>query len=46
VPVAHHQPVAVLVCLVGVRGDIAFDLGFQGGSQHPPGALAHQLVQV
>jgi hypothetical protein len=36
----------MLVCLVGVRGDLGVDLGFQGSGEHSPGALMHQLVQV
>jgi hypothetical protein len=46
VAVAHHQPPARLVPLDRVRGEIRVDLGLQRGGQHPPGALAHQLVQV
>ena len=46
VAVAHHQPPATLVPLGRVRGEIRVDLGLQGGGQHPPGALAHDRVQV
>ena len=46
VAVADHQPVAVLVDQLGVRGDVGLDLGLQRRRQHPPGALAEQLVQV
>jgi hypothetical protein len=46
VAVADHQAPAVLVPLGRVGGQIVVDLGFQGGGQHPPGALAHDLVQV
>ena len=44
VAVAHHQPAAVLVELVGERGDVGGDLGLQRRGQHPPGTLAHDLV--
>ena len=46
VAVAHHQPPAALVPLGGIGGEIVVDLGFQGGGQHPPGALAHDLIEV
>jgi hypothetical protein len=29
-----------------MRGQIVVDLGLQGSGQHPPGTLAHDLVQV
>jgi hypothetical protein len=44
--VADHQPPATLVPLGGVGGEVVVDLGLQGGGQHPPGTLAHQLIQV
>ena len=44
--VADHQPPATLIPRGGVRGQVVVDLGLQGGGQHPPGALAYQLVQV
>jgi hypothetical protein len=44
--VAHHQPPASLVPLDRVRGEIRIDLGLQRGGQHPPGALAHDRIQV
>jgi hypothetical protein len=46
VPVADQQPVAALIDQLGVGGEIGVDLGLQGGDQHPPGALAEQLVQI
>jgi hypothetical protein len=46
VPVADHQPVAVPVGQLGVRRDGGLHLGLQRGRQHPPGALAEQLVQI
>jgi hypothetical protein len=46
VPVAHHQPPAVLVPLGRTRGQVGVDLGLQRGGEHPPGALAGQLIQV
>jgi hypothetical protein len=46
VAVAHHQPPAALIPLAGVDSQILVDLGFQGGGQHPPGALTSQLIQV
>ena len=42
--VAHHQPPPVLVALAGVAGDVGVDLGLQRFGQHPPGALADDLV--
>ena len=44
--VADHQPPATLVPLGQVRGEVIVDLGLQGGGQHPPGALAHDRIQV
>jgi hypothetical protein len=46
VPVADHQPVAVLVDQLSVGGDVGLDLGLQRGRQHPAGALTEQLVQI
>jgi hypothetical protein len=46
VPVAHHQPVAVLIDQLGVGRDVALHLGLQRDRQHPPGTFAKQLVQV
>jgi len=46
VAVAAHQPVAVLVGLVGVGGQVGVDLGLQRRGQHPAGAFAGQLVQA
>jgi hypothetical protein len=46
VPVADHQPVAVLVDQLGVRGQVGLHLGLQRSGQHPAGTLAEQLVQV
>jgi hypothetical protein len=34
----------VLVALAGELGDVGVDLGLQGLGQHPPGALADELV--
>jgi len=42
--VAHHQSPPVLVALADVAGDVGVDLGLQRLGQHPPGALAHELV--
>jgi hypothetical protein len=42
---ADHQPSAVLVRF-GREGEIVADLGLQGGSQHPPGTLTHNRIQV
>jgi len=44
VAVAAHQPVAVPVGQRGEGGQVGVDLGFQRHRQHPPGALAGQLV--
>jgi hypothetical protein len=46
VAVADHQPMAALIHQLGVRRDVGLDLGLQRHRQHPPGALAKQLVQV
>jgi hypothetical protein len=46
VAVADYQPVTVLVDQLGVRTDVGLDLGLRRDRQHPPGALAEQLVQV
>jgi hypothetical protein len=46
VAIAYHQPSAAFIPLGGRGGEIVVDLGFQGGGQHPPGALAHDRVQV
>jgi hypothetical protein len=46
VAVADHQPAAALVPLGHMGGEIAVHFGFQGGGEHPPGALAHDRVQV
>ena len=42
--VAHHQPVAPLVALAGEPGDARIGLGLQRLGQHPPGALAHDVI--
>ena len=44
VAVAHHQTVAVLVELVGVRVDVGGDLGLQRCGEHPPRALTHEVI--
>ena len=44
--VADHQPVAMLVDQLGVRGDVGLDLGLQRDFEHPAGTLAEQLVQI
>jgi hypothetical protein len=44
VAVAYHQAPATLVNLVGLRGDVGRHLGLQGGGQHPPGAVTHDLI--
>ena len=45
VAVAHHQPVPVVVELIGVLGHIRGDLGLQRRGQHLPGTVADDLVQ-
>ena len=45
VSVAHDQAMPVLVDLVDQARDVAVDLGLEGGGQHPPRTLGHQLVQ-
>jgi hypothetical protein len=42
--VAHHQPPPALVTLVGELGDLGVDLGRQRLGHHPPGTLAHDLI--
>jgi hypothetical protein len=42
--VAHHQPPPALVALAGELGDVGIDLGLQRFGQHPPRALADDLV--
>jgi hypothetical protein len=42
--VAHHQPPPVLITLAGEPGDVGVNLGLQSFGQHPPGALADDLV--
>lgn len=44
VAVAHHQPPAVLVDLVGEPVDISRDLGSRRRSEHLPRTLAHDLI--
>lgn len=44
-PVAHHQPPAVIVDLMCVRVDVGRDLGPQRDREHLPGRVPHQLVQ-
>jgi hypothetical protein len=46
VAVADHQPSAVLVTLGRGGGEIGVDLSLQGGSQHPPGTLTHDRIQI
>jgi hypothetical protein len=45
IAVAHHQPVTVLVALVGELLDISADPGPQCRGQHLPGAVADDLVE-
>jgi hypothetical protein len=42
--VAYDQPVAVGVALIGELVDVAIHLGLQRFGQHPPGTLAHDLI--
>src|SRR3954466_1942965 len=42
--VTHDQATALLIDLVGVRGNVCGDLSFQGGGEHPPGTVTHDLV--
>jgi hypothetical protein len=42
--VAHHQPPPALIMLTGELGDVGVNLGLQGLGQHPPSALADDLV--
>jgi hypothetical protein len=45
IPVAHHQPPAVPVELIGELLHIGGDLSMQCRRQHLPGAVADDLVQ-
>jgi hypothetical protein len=42
--VAHHQPPARLVALIGELGDVVLDLGLQRCGQHPPRTITDDLV--
>jgi hypothetical protein len=42
--VAYHQSPAALVALVGEPGDDRIGLGLQRLGQHPPGTLAHDVI--
>jgi hypothetical protein len=44
VTVAHDHPVAALIALADVAGDVVVHLGLQRLGQHPPSALADELV--
>jgi len=45
VAVAHDQPVAVLIEMVGMGIDIGGDLGLQRRREHLPRAIAHDLIE-
>src|ERR1700750_2732440 len=45
IPVAHHQPIPVLVDQVGEPLDVGGDLRPQGGREHLPGSVANNLIQ-
>ena len=42
--VAHHQPTPTLVAVGGKPGDVGVNLRLQSLGQHPPRALAHDLI--
>jgi hypothetical protein len=44
VAVAHHQPPAMLIDLVGERLDIGDDLGLQRGRKHLPRPNTHDFI--
>jgi hypothetical protein len=44
VAIAHDQPVAVLLTLLGEPGKIGVHLRLHRLGQHPPRALPHQLI--
>jgi hypothetical protein len=46
VPVADHQPPAILAQLARMRGDVRGDLVLQRGGQHPPRPLPHDFIQA
>ncbi len=43
--VAHHQPVAAVVNLIGAGVDVSGHLGVQGCGQHLAGTIANDLIQ-
>lgn len=43
--VAHHQPLAIRVALVGEALDVIVGLGLQRSRDHPASALARELIQ-
>jgi hypothetical protein len=45
VAVSHDQAVTVLVELAGECIDVAGDLSFQGGEEHPPGSFPDDLIE-
>jgi hypothetical protein len=45
VTVADHQPVTVLVDLVGERVDVGGHLGLQRGREHLAGTVTNDLIQ-
>ena len=45
IAVADHQPMAVVVELVGKLGHIRGDLGLQRCGQHLPGPVADDLIE-
>jgi hypothetical protein len=42
--IADHQAVTILVAFAGELGDVGVHLGLQRLGQHPPGALADDLI--
>ena len=44
IPVAHNQPIPVLVDLIGEPLDVGGDLRLQRGREHLPGSVANNLV--
>jgi hypothetical protein len=45
IPVAHHQPIPVLVDQIGEPLDVGGDLRLQRGREHLPGSIANNLIQ-
>ncbi|BBX35944.1 hypothetical protein MMAGJ_52260 [Mycolicibacterium mageritense] len=45
IPVAHHQPVPILIDLIDELVDIGGDLSAQCRGEHLPGPVTHDLIE-